>query len=267
MAIGMVKIGETRMIRTFLIYVGLLFFAAVPLAYSVYAQAQTEAKLPPLSKECQAPAVINPPERPLPNTLKALKERKVIKILTIGATASAGREEGNDFQSIIESTLEKTVPGLDVQIIDRGVSGELARDAARRMKPEVALTTPDLVLWQVGTNDASARIPVEDFREALVEGIRWLKEHDVDVVLVGLHYVIPLRKDEHYQSIRKALAQIADEEKVLLVKRYEAMEMIQHMREGAAPPNEFVLTEAGYSCMAEYVVRAIASGIFVKKHS
>lgn len=260
MAIRMVKIGKERMTGRLLLLMGLLLAADL---HATQAQPQSELKLPPLSKECQAPNATVPPERPLPNTLNALRDRKIIRILSIGATASTGREDGSDFQSIIESTLEKTLPGLDVQIIDRGVSGELARDAAKRMKPEVAMTEPNLVLWQVGTNDASARIPVDEFRASLVEGIRWLKEHDIDVVLVGLHYVRPLRKDQHYQAVRLALSQIADEEKVLLVKRYEVMEMIQHMKNGT-PPNEFALTEAGYSCMAEYVVRAITAGLFVK---
>jgi acyl-CoA thioesterase I len=223
-----------------------------------------------VSQECQTPGVKIVLDRPLPNTLAALKERKVIKILTIGASASAGADPGSGgYQEIIEDVLERTVSGLDVQIIDRGISGELARDAASRLKTEVALAEPDLVLWQVGTNDALAQIPVEEFSETVLEAIGWLKEHNVDVVLVGLQYVRNMRNDPHYQMIRAALARIAETEKIIRISRYEAMEVIEKMRQASPSEkfNAFASTENAYSCMAEYVVRAITSAIFLKRGS
>jgi lysophospholipase L1-like esterase len=222
-----------------------------------------------ISKECQTPGVKLPLDKPLPNTLAALKERKVIKILTIGASASAGMDPASGgYQDIIEETLERIVPGLDVQIIDRGVSGELARNAAQRLKTEVALTEPNLVLWQVGSNDALAQIPVEDFAETITDTVHWLKEHNIDVVLVGLHYVSNLRTDPHYQSIRATLSRVADREKIIRISRYEAMEMMERMHSASAADrfNAFALSEENYSCIAEYVVRAITSAIFLKRH-
>jgi acyl-CoA thioesterase-1 len=221
-----------------------------------------------ISKECQTPGVKIVLDRPLPHTLAALKERKVIKILTIGASASFGAEPGGGgYQEVIEEVLERTVSGLDVQIIDRGISGELARDAANRLKTEVALTEPDLVLWQVGANDALAQIPVEEFTETVMEAISWLKERNIDLVLVGLHYVRNMRNDPHYQTIRAALTKIAETEKILRISRYEAMEVMEKMRQASPSEkvNAFALTEDAYSCLAEYVVRAITSAIFLKR--
>ena len=62
---------------------------------------------------------------------------------------------------LLERILEHTIKGLDVEIINRGFSGELAEAAGERLKIEVALNHPDIVLWQVGTNDAFAQVPVE----------------------------------------------------------------------------------------------------------
>ena len=61
----------------------------------------------------------------------------------------------------IEHILEHAIKGLDVVMINRGVSGELAAQAAPRIKNRVALDEPDLVLWQVGTNDALAYVPLD----------------------------------------------------------------------------------------------------------
>jgi hypothetical protein len=260
---GLIKIGAAGLLSA-LILLAPLEEAARAEAQPSGAPAEPEA----ISKDCQTPGIRVVLDRPLPHTLAALRDRKVIKILTIGASASAGADPaGGGYQDIIEDVLERTISGLDVQIIDRGISGELARDAAERLKTEVALTEPDLVLWQVGTNDALAQIPVEEFTDTVTEAIRWLKERNVDVVLVGLHYLRNMRNDPHYQAIRTTLTRITDTEKILRIGRYEAMEVIERMRqaEPAGRPSAFSLTEEGYSCMAEYVVRAITSAIFLKR--
>ena len=73
--------------------------------------------------------------------------------------------------------LESALKGIDVVMINRGVSGELAAGAAIRMKNEVALEEPDLVLWQVGTNDALAYVETSEFAAIVKDQIDWLKAH------------------------------------------------------------------------------------------
>jgi acyl-CoA thioesterase I len=223
---------------------------------------------PELSKDCQTPGVNISGEKPLPNVLRALTEHRILKILMIGGSDSTRtKTTGTGYYALIEDILEKTIPGVDVQVIDRGVSGELASDAAVRLQTEIALTNPDLVLWQLGTNDALARIPVEEFRSAVINALDWLEKHNVDVVLVGVHYLRHLKSDPHYQTIRLALKGIADERKVLHIGRYEATQFIELAQAAAtaSPPNEFALTESGYGCLAEYVVRAVTSSVYAKR--
>lgn len=236
----------------------------------VVAGAQSDAsnsQEPQAFNECQTPGIKIAGDIPLPNVLRAMRERRVLKILAIGASSKGGGDSADHgYYSLIESVLEKTVPGIDVKIIDRGISGELARDAAERLTTQVALINPDLVLWQLGTHDALRQVPVEEFRTSVVDALVWLREHKVDVVLVGMHFVRRLVNDPHYQAIRAELSRIAEEQKVLRIGRYEAMQVIEQARtfSKSVPPNEFALTEAGYSCLAEYVVRAVTSGVFVR---
>src|SRR5262249_61022334 len=98
-----------------------------------------------------------------------------------------GRREGGP--PLLEQILERTINGLDVEIINRGFSGELADATATRLQIEVALNQPDIVLWQVVTNDAFAQVPVDAFATTVRNTLRWLKEIKIDVVLVGLHYM------------------------------------------------------------------------------
>lgn len=228
------------------------------------ADAQGTPELPAVAKECGEASF---GEAPLPNSAIALQERKQIKILAIGASSTAvlgWRREGKP--PLLEQVLERSIKGLDIEIINRGFSGELAQAAGTRIKVEVALTHPDVVLWQVGTNDAFAQVPVEEFEAVVRETVQWLKAHKIDVILVGLHYMKQLATDAHYQAIRASLQRISAQENVLRIRRYEAVEILgRTMREAGRPePTDFGLSEAGYNCMAQYVARAIAVGLYAK---
>ncbi len=225
--------------------------------------------LPPVTRDCQIGGAEVVTQSPLPNVLKAMRERQKIKILAIGAAPIVRNESGaGGYYDLVEQFLEQTFKGLQVEIVHRGVSGELARDAGARIKMEVALVEPDLVLWQVGTADALARLPIEDFEKSLGKTLVWLKAHDVDVALIGLHYTKALTKDAHYQAVRKSLKKVATELGVMRVGRYEATETLARLRgEQGTPPGRARLTEAGYECTAEYLARAIATGLFHKDKS
>ena len=127
------------------------------------------------------------------------------------------------------------------------------------------LENPDLVLWQVGTNDALAHVPVDDFAQAVRDTIRWLKGHGKDVVLVGLQYTPRVARDEYYAAIRAALHKIALSENVLLVRRFEAMQFIEHGHSADFLAKDGLhLNDLGYLCMAEHVARAMVVSAFIK---
>jgi acyl-CoA thioesterase I len=225
-----------------------------------------EPTLPSVPRDCQAPGAATVAWGAIPSVSAALRDRKKIRILAIGATSIARRDSApGGYHAIIEQFLERTFKGIDVEIFNRGVSGELARDAAERIKTEVALTGADLVLWQVGTADALARMPVDEFKGSVRETVVWLKEHKIDVALIGMQYSRRMANDPGYQAIRVAVQEVAKEEAVLRVGRYDAVETIQKIRlQQGEPATEAELTEAGYVCMAEYLARAIATGLFAK---
>jgi acyl-CoA thioesterase-1 len=226
--------------------------------------AQTPPEPPAVAKECGEARLT---DKPLPNSAAALQQHKRIKILAIGASSTAvlgGGRGGNP--PLLERILERAIKGLDVEIVNRGFSGELAEAAGERLKIEVALNDPDIVLWQVGTNDALAHVPLESFEQTVSSTVRWLKEHNVDLILVGLHYNRRLAKVPHYQAIRESLRRITNEQNVLRVGRYEAMEVLARANAGSERPDldDFGQTEAGYNCMAQYIARSITVGLFAK---
>jgi acyl-CoA thioesterase-1 len=220
----------------------------------------------PLSKACQPGATALTGESPLPNVAAALAQRKTLRILAMGAAPGHVGARGGGYTALIEAMLENALKGVDVTMINRGVSGELAANAATRMKNEVALDEPDLVLWQVGTNDALAYVPADEFALTVKEQIDWLKAHKVDVVLVGLQFAPEMLRDAHYKEIRDTLRKVAAQENVMVIRFFEAMRIInQAATEGPGPvADEFERNEAGYNCLAQYVAQAITLGVFAK---
>ena len=220
--------------------------------------------MPPLPVGCETPGIQVISASPLPNIASALKNRKKINILAIGSTSASLRGPvSGDRYAAVERFLEAQFKGLDVVINHRGVSGELVADAADRISTEAALTQADVVLWQVGTADALAQIPVADFQAAVTQTILWLKNHNIDVILVGMRYTLSMTKDPHYQAIRKSILDIAKEQNVLRVGLYEAEETLEKIRlKQGVMLSEVEAADSDYTCVAESLARAIAVGLF-----
>lgn len=243
-----------------------LALAALLLPAASIALAEGTTQLAPMPKECAAPGAPPPAVAPLPHVANALSKRKRIKILAIGGTSASlrGPVSGGQYAAV-ERYLEATFKGVDVDVVHRGVSGELADAAGRRIENEVALTEADLVLWQLGTADAMARVPIEEFKVSVSRTVDWLKSHNVDVIIVGLRYARALANDQHYQSMRKAVQAIAKDLSVLRMNRYEAEETLERIRKNQGVVlADAEITEAGYLCLAEDLARTIAAGLFLK---
>jgi acyl-CoA thioesterase I len=232
------------------------------------AMAQTPADL--LTPPCRAPEADIASRAPLPRVTAVLQGRSKIRVLAIGSSSTSGIGASSPraaYPAQFEEILEKSLKGIDLEVINRGVPGEIAADTAERLKTEVEALKPDLVLWQVGTNDAMRGLPAADI-EALVRAVvRWLNDGRADVVLVGLQYTPRLARDEHYRRIREALQAVAASENVLLVRRFDAMQFIARTKANLEmlSADGFHLNDLGYHCMAEHVAQAVVTSLFLRR--
>ena len=225
---------------------------------------------PPLSPSCEVPAADLPAPAALPNFAAALRKRDTVNILAIGSSSTAGTGSSGStktYPSQLESILERALKGVDVVMVNRGLPGEVAASTAERIRNEVALKRPDLVLWQLGTNDALARVSAQDFEETVEPVVQWLKDNQIDVVLVGPQYTPRLVRDQNYSAIRAALQAIAAKENVVYVSRYDAMRFIAQTRANLQlmASDNFHLNDLGYQCMAEHIAHALIVSLFMKK--
>lgn len=248
---------------------GLGLCLGAPLCWAQGAAAPKSEEPPSLSAQCQAPASDIAAPAPLPNFAAALAAKKKARILAIGSSSTFGvgaTSRSRNYPSQLHEILGKALNGMDVEIVNRGISGEVAATTAERLRTEVALNRPDLVLWQLGTNDALSRVPPAQFEQTVRSTIDWLKDDKIDVVLVGLQYTPKLARDKNYEEIRDTLYKIAGEEGVLYIRRFDAMRFIAQARAAPVLANdEFHLNDLGYRCMAEHVAQAVIANLFVRR--
>ncbi len=240
--------------------------AVVSLASSSPAQPQPTV----LSADCRAPANDIASSAPLPRVSAALQRNARLRILAIGSSSTVGigaSSPRTTYPAQFEEILAKALNGFDIEVVNRGISGEIAAQTAERLKAEVETLKPDLVLWQVGTNDALRGVPVWQFEATVLDVVRWLKDGRADVVLVGLQYTPRYSRDDHYALIRQGIQRIATSENVLLVRRFDAMQFIARTRQSLEmlSADALHLNDLGYHCMAEHVAQAIVTTLFLRR--
>ena len=114
--------------------------------------AQDANRCEPASESLAAPA-------PLPEVKAALtRADRKLRILIIGGPGGGARSVRRSYPATLESLLEKALTGMDVIVVNRPMSGETAANALERIRTEMALQRPDLLIWQVGAGDMLAHV-------------------------------------------------------------------------------------------------------------
>ena len=240
----------------------LILAILAPAAAAAEQPAEPGSGEPGLSQECRVPGAQLYTMAKLSAVRTALGENRPLKILAIGGSAAPGASAS--YPAKLEAALERALPKTDVTIDHRGLPGEIASGAAERLRTMVAEAEPDLVVWQVGTHDAIARVDADAFASALSEAVAWIRSHGIDVVLVDPIYTASMAADVDYNRIVDAVRTVAAHEQVPLVRRYEALHYLSSRTdkgEGHMLGRQFRLNDLGLRCMAEHVALTIATSL------
>ncbi|HYF55614.1 MAG TPA: SGNH/GDSL hydrolase family protein [Salinarimonas sp.] len=251
---------------------------AVPLAAAVLvagltpARAQTPAQAAPapppaasridLSPECSVPTAKLSVIAPMPTVKAALRDDRAVRVLVIGAATGGGSFSAMpSYPERLRSELGRSFGNAEVVVVHRTLSGEVGSGAAGLVRTVTAEVGPDLVVWQVGAQDALARVSPEELTEALDETIGWLRSHDIDAVLVNPQYLAAVGDDAQYVGLVRTVDEAARRARVTLVQRYEAMRHLAGRGRERDAPSGFALSALGKRCLAEHVARTIAQAV------
>jgi acyl-CoA thioesterase I len=262
-ALGVVVLNGALMLVPSTIAAQELAMAPVPTVFTY------PSSPPMLSTDCRSRKIAGEDyRRPLNTLRRAVRANNSVKVLAIGSSSTVGVGASRPAAAYIarlENGLEGVFKGLDFNVIGRGMSGEDAEGQSARMRHTVEDVKPDLVVWQVGTNDAIRHVDLDAFKACLHRTLAWLRDNRFDVVLVDPQYGEVLVKDAYYEMVVKAVAEVARERRVILVDRFEAMKELSRERGDRfyLASDDLHLNDNGHRCMAEQIARAIVGGLLL----
>lgn len=243
----------------------LLGFAAIAVAFLAPAAPRANAG----RDLCAAPATVTTLADPLPHTALRLAAGKTLTIVALGSSSTYGTGASKpeySYPSRLAALLRARYPNTDIRVINRGVGGELIADTTQRIASEVIGDKPDLVVWQVGTNDVLQDIAPRIVMANVRAGITQLHQAGADVILMDLQYA-PAVLTHRYRAMEGALLATAKTAGVAVFQRFALMrDWTEHgnMKMSAMVAADHLhMTDASYDCLAKQLSGSILRDVHV----
>jgi len=213
---------------------------------------------------CTAPKDLVRFAAPLTNLVKAFRAGKLIRVVALGSSSTAGSGASSphaSYPSQLDDELERRFGGWDFKVTNLGVGGQLATDMLARMDKHVLPREPHLVLWQTGVNDAIRDIGVERYKKTLRAGIEKLRRHGVDIIFVQMQFYPKSERVEGYKDYLAAMHEVAAQEEIPVFRRFAIMKHFiksgQFTAAQLLSPDLFHMNDLSYGCLAALMADAI----------
>jgi lysophospholipase L1-like esterase len=217
---------------------------------------------------CTAPKELVQFTAPLTNLVKAFRATKLIRIVALGSSSTAGSGASSpaaSYPAQLDDELERRFDGWDFKVMNLGVGGQLASDMLERMDKQVLPREPNLVLWQTGVNDAIRDIGVDSYRKTLKAGVDKLRAHGIDVVLIQMQFYPRSERVQGYTDYLQAMQEIAAREEIPIFRRFSIMKHFiksgQFTPAQLLSPDLFHMNDLSYGCLAVLMADAIEDQI------
>jgi acyl-CoA thioesterase I len=220
---------------------------------------------------CAAPAFDIPVTAVFKKTAARMKSMS-LRILAIGSSSTQGIGASSpsfSYPARLELALAQRFPEQQILVVNAGVAGETADVTLARLDRELDRNKPDLVLWQVGTNDAM-RVSVSEaeFEGAVKRGAALIEQCGCDVIIVDQQLFKTAKDPERYERFVGILEKVAREKHLNLFSRYRIMKFWDARRGGVEPmmaTDGFHLNDRGYACVADLLANYIQKIVSVSR--
>ncbi len=142
-----------------------------------------------------------------------------------------------------------------------GVGGEICSATLARLRSELASDRPDLVVWQVGTNDAVGGVDIDEFRAALEAGVAAARAERVSIMLVDPQFYFGIKNLARFQQFVAVVEDVGARWRVPVFSRFAMMKawaaQSPSSLRASLSSDGFHMDDQGYACFA----RALAGDI------
>jgi lysophospholipase L1-like esterase len=200
----------------------------------------------------------------LPHTAARLKSREPLNIVAIGSSSTVGLWElrsAATYPEVMRREILRLQSNAVISITNSGRVGDTIPDNLARFERDVLSLKPDLVLWQLGTNDIAWGGHVDDqLKNKIVQGVHSLKASGADVILMDLQYAPMVLASAYYSRMQSMIGEVAQQERVGLFSRFALM---RRSIDAGVPPGALVSWDRlhnsteGYDCVGRALARTI----------
>jgi lysophospholipase L1-like esterase len=198
---------------------------------------------------------------PLAFTKRKLRTGGVLRIVALGSSSTTGFGafgKGTAFPDVMKDELLRLHPGVTIELINSGRIMEDLGDNISRIDNDVLRYKPDLVIWQIGTNDVVWRGIADNAKEMLAGAVKRIKAAKADVVLLDLQYAPLVTLTSRYKRMEGIIADVAAEQRVGHFPRFLLMKRaIDAGVTGLVSWDGLHNSTAGYACVGVALARMI----------
>jgi acyl-CoA thioesterase-1 len=215
---------------------------------------------------CAAPAELTRLDAPLPRTAGRLHAGAPLRIVAIGSSSTAGfgaSVPAKSYPSALAAELRRRLPGQQVEVLNRGVGGEEAREMVRRFDRDVLRSGADLVIWQLGTNSVTRDHDLARFAAIVRDGIGRIRAAGIDLLLMDIQYAPKVISHPRHAEMERQIEAIATDMAVPVFHRFALMKYWiasgQLTMKRMLSPDGLHLNDLSYGCLASGVAEAIVA--------
>jgi acyl-CoA thioesterase-1 len=216
------------------------------------------------SSACTAPADITRLAYALPRTARRLAAGEPLTIVALGSSSTGGAGASSpaaSYPAQLVVELRARFPGRTIQVLNKGVNGEDAREMLARFEESVIAEHPDLVLWQVGTNSLLLDRPLNPAGDRIRDGLSRMKALGIDVVLIDAQFAPKVLAKPDVGNLMDLYGAISKQEGICVFHRFAVM---RYWHEVAGlpfntflSPDELHMNDWSYGCIAKLLAGSI----------
>jgi acyl-CoA thioesterase-1 len=206
---------------------------------------------------CESGERVTAQPRRLSQLAAAVQTGRPVTILAIGSSSTEGAgasASARSYPAQLEQILQKRWPRAKVTVVNAGVGGETAPRTVERLAERLSAERFDLVIWQVGTNDAIRGDGETAFRDLIDRGIQLARQAGSDIVIVDPQFFPTIRDHAVYERFVRAIWETAEAGGVPVFSRYRLMKAWSARGEDALlstlAGDRFHMNDRGYACIA-----------------
>jgi acyl-CoA thioesterase I len=180
-----------------------------------------------------------------------------VRIVTLGSSSTEGvgaSTPANTYPAQLQRILDRRFSDAGVEVINRGVAQEVVASNLVRLDRDVFSLSPDLVIWQVGTNDAIYLDDLTTVLEQVQLGIDRIQQSGTRLALLSPQSFPDEARDQRIRTMNEILRKLALANDVPFLDRHRLMTWWLDSRtlfvDELLGADALHMTDRSYECLA-----------------